>query len=168
MCAHRLAIASVLTSVLMAPNPLFQGLTATVIRLWTSLVPNQMSLVHDATPAPQPPPMPRTRPKVQTQLLLHKPHQPYELYHEASIPTLEFGELMVEILAIGLNPIDWKSAYVKRLVSSHILLTQRYYGHSNAFFTQDLWICLAVTSLPQRPRVCWSHRREERRPKMRT
>ncbi|KAL1859000.1 hypothetical protein VTK73DRAFT_7718 [Phialemonium thermophilum] len=52
----------------------------------------------------------RSRPRVQTQLLLYQPRQQYELHHEADIPALEFGELMVEVLAIGLNPIDWKSA----------------------------------------------------------
>jgi hypothetical protein len=53
-----------------------------------------------------------SRPTVQTQLLLHKPYQAYELHHGGPVPSLQFGELMVEILAIGLNPIDWKSAYV--------------------------------------------------------
>jgi len=49
-------------------------------------------------------------PKLQTQLLLYKPRHSYEIYHRGEVPTLSLGELLVEILAIGLNPIDWKSA----------------------------------------------------------
>lgn len=51
-----------------------------------------------------------TVPKVQQQLLLHAPRQPYQLHHEAEVPAMAFGELLVEVLAMGLNPIDWKSA----------------------------------------------------------
>jgi len=51
-------------------------------------------------------------PPHQSQLLLHQPKQPYQLARERDIPDLRFGELLVEVLAIGLNPIDWKSALV--------------------------------------------------------
>lgn len=49
-------------------------------------------------------------PNVQTQLLLHQPRSPYETFHEGGVPVLTPGELLVQVEAIGLNPIDWKSA----------------------------------------------------------
>jgi len=49
-------------------------------------------------------------PTVQTQLLLHQPRSPYETFAEGDIPNLKDGELLVQVEAIGLNPIDWKSA----------------------------------------------------------
>ncbi|KAH7115059.1 chaperonin 10-like protein [Dendryphion nanum] len=49
-------------------------------------------------------------PAMQTQLLLHKAKQPYEIDNEREIPELRSGELLVRVEAIGLNPIDWKSA----------------------------------------------------------
>ena len=50
-------------------------------------------------------------PPTQRQLLLRQSRQPYELLSEGKLPRLAYGELLVEIHAIGLNPIDWKSAY---------------------------------------------------------
>lgn len=50
-------------------------------------------------------------PEVQSQLLLHAARQPYSVEHGSKIPELQNSdELLVEIHAIGLNPIDWKSA----------------------------------------------------------
>lgn len=55
-------------------------------------------------------------PQTQTQLLLHEPGQPYELSEGQKIPDMQPGELLVQVHAIGLNPIDWKSAYVAFVV----------------------------------------------------
>ena len=52
-------------------------------------------------------------PSMQTQLLLHQPRSPYETFSKGGVPELRPGELLVQIEAIGLNPIDWKSAYDK-------------------------------------------------------
>ncbi|SPN99295.1 uncharacterized protein DNG_02331 [Cephalotrichum gorgonifer] len=52
----------------------------------------------------------RQLPSVQTQLLLHQPRSPYQTFHEGGMPELRPGELLVQVEAIGLNPIDWKSA----------------------------------------------------------
>lgn len=49
-------------------------------------------------------------PSTQKQLLLHGKGQAYQVHTDGEIPRLAFGELLVEIHAIGLNPIDWKSA----------------------------------------------------------
>lgn len=49
-------------------------------------------------------------PSVQTQLLLHQPRSPYQTFSEGGVPELRPGELLVQVEAIGLNPIDWKSA----------------------------------------------------------
>lgn len=59
-------------------------------------------------------------PSVQTQLLLHQPRSPYETFHEGGVPVLNSGELLVQIEAIGLNPIDWKSAYVLSLFECYL------------------------------------------------
>jgi hypothetical protein len=48
-------------------------------------------------------------PKIQKQLLIHEPKLCYEIHDRGEVPTLALGELLVEIMAIGLNPIDWKS-----------------------------------------------------------
>lgn len=46
----------------------------------------------------------------QLQLQLHRVGGSYELV-ESAIPSLEHpGELLIQVQAIGLNPIDWKSA----------------------------------------------------------
>ncbi|EHK18587.1 uncharacterized protein TRIVIDRAFT_172793 [Trichoderma virens Gv29-8] len=49
-------------------------------------------------------------PYLQRQLLLHDPRQPYRLHTDKEIPELRFGDLLVEVHGIGLNPIDGKSA----------------------------------------------------------
>lgn len=49
-------------------------------------------------------------PKTQSLLLLHEKGQPYQVHEGGELPELAFGDLLVEIHAIGLNPIDWKSA----------------------------------------------------------
>lgn len=51
-------------------------------------------------------------PPTQTQLLLHEAGHPHEVSKGRKIPDVRPGELLVEVHAIGLNPIDWKSAYV--------------------------------------------------------
>ncbi|KAF2792817.1 GroES-like protein [Melanomma pulvis-pyrius CBS 109.77] len=49
-------------------------------------------------------------PELQTQLLLHQAKQPYEIDNAREIPKILPGELLVQVQAVGLNPIDWKSA----------------------------------------------------------
>lgn len=49
-------------------------------------------------------------PEKQTQLLLHEAKQPYKIDNTRDIPKVLPGELLVQVQAIGLNPIDWKSA----------------------------------------------------------
>lgn len=51
-------------------------------------------------------------PYSQRQLLRHDHRQPYRLHTDRKIPRLKFGDLLVEVYGIGLNPADWKSAYV--------------------------------------------------------
>lgn len=51
-------------------------------------------------------------PYSQRQLLRHDHRQPYRLHTDKKIPKLKFGDLLVEVYGIGLNPADWKSAYV--------------------------------------------------------
>ena len=46
----------------------------------------------------------------QRQLVLFKVKEPYEVREEREIPKLLPGEALVKIQAVGLNPIDWKSA----------------------------------------------------------
>jgi hypothetical protein len=47
----------------------------------------------------------------QNQLLLHGAKQRYQLSSDQDLPSLENdNELLLKILYIGLNPIDWKSA----------------------------------------------------------
>ncbi|KAK5120788.1 hypothetical protein LTR85_005854 [Meristemomyces frigidus] len=49
-------------------------------------------------------------PKVQRALLLHGLRQPYELTNAHAIPTtVTDNEMIVRVLSIGLNPVDWKS-----------------------------------------------------------
>ncbi|KAF2729211.1 GroES-like protein [Polyplosphaeria fusca] len=49
-------------------------------------------------------------PEKQRQLLLHEAKQPYQVESERDVPKARQGELLVKVLAVGLNPIDWKSA----------------------------------------------------------
>jgi len=72
----------------------------------------QTRTLHSTDPGPGCPGAPLRIPPHQSQLLLHQPKQPYQLHRQRSIPLLRFGELLIEVLAIGLNPIDWKSAFV--------------------------------------------------------
>lgn len=51
-------------------------------------------------------------PYSQRQLLRHDHRQPYRLHTDRKIPKLKFGDLLVEVYGIGLNPADWKTAYV--------------------------------------------------------
>jgi NADPH:quinone reductase-like Zn-dependent oxidoreductase len=48
--------------------------------------------------------------RTQTQLLLHEAGQQYKLSQSQRIPDFGPGELLVQVCAIGLNPIDLKSA----------------------------------------------------------
>ncbi|KAL7921430.1 hypothetical protein ACQKWADRAFT_126124 [Trichoderma austrokoningii] len=59
-------------------------------------------------------PMPYT----QRQLLRHDHRQPYRLHTDRKIPRLKFGDLLVEVYGIGLNPADWKSADLGYLLPS--------------------------------------------------
>jgi hypothetical protein len=49
-------------------------------------------------------------PRKQRQLLLHEPRKPYQVEQDRDIPQVFPGEVLVQVQAIGLNPIDWKSA----------------------------------------------------------
>lgn len=49
-------------------------------------------------------------PQSQTQVLLYEARTPYEIAHSRDLPITSPGELLVKVQAIGLNPIDWKSA----------------------------------------------------------
>jgi NADPH:quinone reductase-like Zn-dependent oxidoreductase len=51
-------------------------------------------------------------PTIQTQLLLYQARHPYEIAKSRDLPAIKSGEVLVQVLAIGLNPIDWKSAQV--------------------------------------------------------
>jgi NADPH:quinone reductase-like Zn-dependent oxidoreductase len=51
-------------------------------------------------------------PQKQTQLLLYQARQPYQIAKFREVPSILSGELLVHVLAVGLNPIDWKSAQV--------------------------------------------------------
>lgn len=68
-------------------------------------------------------------PYSQRQLLLHDPRQPYKLHTDREIPELRFGDLLVEVHGIGLNPIDWKSAYV--FLRRRATTARRLYGLLN-------------------------------------
>ncbi|CEI59993.1 hypothetical protein FVEN_g8202 [Fusarium venenatum] len=57
----------------------------------------------------QPQPMAEL-PSKQSILLLHEVGQRYQIESNGKIPTPSHGDLLIEIHAIGLNPIDWKSA----------------------------------------------------------
>lgn len=49
----------------------------------------------------------------QKALLLHGAHQQYTLVTDHIVPEiLRDGEILVKVVAIGLNPIDWKGPYV--------------------------------------------------------
>lgn len=59
-------------------------------------------------------------PYSQRQLLRHDHRQPYRIHTDRKIPGLKFGDLLVEVYGIGLNPADWKSAYVFPLQRSSL------------------------------------------------
>lgn len=69
-------------------------------------LPKVVSVTDTLTDSPSPYPLPST----QQQLLLHGKGQRYQVHDGCEIPRLGHGDLLVEIYAIGLNPIDWKSA----------------------------------------------------------
>jgi hypothetical protein len=51
-------------------------------------------------------------PAHQTVQLLHAPRQPFTLTHDYPVPVPKTSdEIVVDIHAIGLNPVDWKSVY---------------------------------------------------------
>lgn len=66
--------------------------------------------------------LPVALPSHQDVLLLFGPRQSYTLTSDWPIPTPQLpGELVVKVRAIGLNPFDWKSAYV---VPRQVLLSR--------------------------------------------
>lgn len=68
---------------------------------------HRSDVIH--TPAPLHPAAPT--PPVQKALLLRAPRQRYELVHDHPLPALAGPhEILIKVEAIGLNPIDWKSA----------------------------------------------------------
>ena len=49
----------------------------------------------------------------QKALLLHGAHQQYTLVTDHIVPEiLRVGEILVKVVTIGLNPVDWKGPYV--------------------------------------------------------
>lgn len=59
----------------------------------------------------------------QKALLLHGAHQQYTLVTDHIVPEiLRDGEILVKVVAIGLNPIDWKGPYVFLLYLSPLRL----------------------------------------------
>ncbi|UKZ69495.1 uncharacterized protein TrAtP1_010501 [Trichoderma atroviride] len=64
-------------------------------------------------------------PYSQRQLLRHDHRQPYRLHTDRKIPILKFGDLLVEVYGIGLNPADCKSADLGYLLSSSSGLNER-------------------------------------------
>lgn len=51
-----------------------------------------------------------THPELQSALLLHATRQPYEIALDRTVPDVQHDtELLVKVIAAGLNPIDWKS-----------------------------------------------------------
>jgi hypothetical protein len=49
-------------------------------------------------------------PQLQNVLLLRQPRTPYEVVEGYPVPELgKEGEVLVQLAAIGLNPIDWKA-----------------------------------------------------------
>ncbi|KAJ4404158.1 hypothetical protein N0V91_006060 [Didymella pomorum] len=51
-----------------------------------------------------------THPELQSALLLHATRQPYEIALDRTVPDVQNDtELLVKVIAAGLNPIDWKS-----------------------------------------------------------
>ncbi|KAM0513288.1 hypothetical protein ACHAPE_007940 [Trichoderma viride] len=64
-------------------------------------------------------------PYSQRQLLRHDHRQPYRLHTDRKIPKLKFGDLLVEVYGIGLNPADWTSAYLGYLLPSPAGLNER-------------------------------------------
>ncbi|KAK1239875.1 hypothetical protein MKX08_007317 [Trichoderma sp. CBMAI-0020] len=67
----------------------------------------------------------RPMPYSQRQLLRHDHRQPYRLHTDRKIPRLKFGDLLVEVYGIGLNPADWKSADLGYLLPSPSGLNER-------------------------------------------
>lgn len=52
-------------------------------------------------------------------LLLHGPRQKYSLEKAQTIPELRSDrEILIQVLAIGLNPIDWKGADFGRIIEN--------------------------------------------------
>jgi hypothetical protein len=83
------------------------GLYATQKRFCLTIPDNMSTRTVLQTP-PQVPVV--AEPRKQRQLLLHGARQPYEVEHNRDVPEVFPGELLVRVQAIGLNPIDWKSA----------------------------------------------------------
>lgn len=51
-------------------------------------------------------------PENQSALLLRAISRPYELTYDHPIPKIKHDhELLVKVVAVGLNPIDWKAPY---------------------------------------------------------
>lgn len=49
----------------------------------------------------------------QKALLLHGAQQPYTFVTDHAVPAIDKeGEILVKVVVIGLNPVDWKGPYV--------------------------------------------------------
>lgn len=49
----------------------------------------------------------------QKALLLHGAQQPYTFVTDHAVPVIgKEGEILVKVVVIGLNPVDWKGPYV--------------------------------------------------------
>jgi NADPH:quinone reductase-like Zn-dependent oxidoreductase len=88
-----------------------------------SLRPRKRSRTNPDDEPAVPPPVPTT----QTVLLLHAPKEEYTVTSDHPVPgNINANEVLVRTKAIGLNPIDWKSAYV-----------HNFSLHTNRRLTQD-------------------------------
>jgi hypothetical protein len=56
---------------------------------------------------------PKTPSLTQRALLVHAAQQPYALVTDHAVPAiLHKDEILIKVIAIGLNPVDWKGPYV--------------------------------------------------------
>jgi hypothetical protein len=98
-----------------------------------------------------------TLPKSQAQLLLYQARQPYEIARSRDLPCITHGEVLVQVLAIGLNPVDWKSAqvfgYILDVTVADLFVVHMdlLYLHFPASMVESLWAELFVRIYRQLP-----------------
>lgn len=104
-------------------------------------------------------PLPVDRQKA---LLLHGVQQPYTLVTDHRVPSiLQEGEILVKIVVIGLNPVDWKGPYVvappasppmamamavySRAIGTAPLISAFRRCRGSMAATWPAWLCVAMT-----------------------